>query len=832
MPEEYFKDTRLYLTGFGEVMVRLVTYSSYIFLTIVTAILLLSDIPALYWFASFLLLFLIDRILDFRKGERSIKELERKNKRNVAESLTPSAYRLLSHSFRKSLVTKEKFILILLDELSTRRDVRDMLRRLDISPKELRAKIEEYLGTEKEEQSRKELLAELETLSIGAYKNARVTDERFVEPRNLFSAVAESKDASVQKLLTLFNIVPKDVAEAVVFSRYVRIFSKVRILPSSLGGFVRSKHSLRERAMNRAWTARPTPALDALSVDLTALAKQSRIGFMVGHEKELETLIETVTRPGKPNALLVGQPGAGKSTIIDHLAYKMTKDDVPRALFDKRLVALDIGKILANAKQEDLAGRLQLVVEEILIAGNIVLVIPSIHDLFKTGGDGRVNFIDLLLPIVKSESIPMIGETFPREFKEFIEPRTDFLDQFDVVEVNEVSEAEATRFLIYQSLLLERQFKIFITFNSIRKSVMLAHRYFRSKLLPGSAVSLLKQALAVAHERGLKTLTEEPIMEVAETKSKIPIQRAGKEEAEKLLNLEGLIHERLINQEEAVRAVSGALREYRSGLARQGGPIATFLFVGPTGVGKTELSKILTTIQFGSKDLMLRFDMSEYQDKQSIFRFIGTPDGKKTGELTDAVLKNPYSLVLLDEFEKAHPDILNLFLQVFDDGRLTDSLGRVADFQNTIIIATSNAHSDFIKTEIEKERPIAEIGEDLKKKLTDYFRPELINRFSSIIAFRNLNREEIARVAQILLKEVSDLLMDTNGIELKVEKSALLKVAELGYSPVFGARPLRQVISQKIRGALAEKILKKEIARGNILSVGFEEGDFNFKVVE
>lgn len=832
MQEEYFNDARLYLTGFGEVVIRLVSYSTYILLVVITAVLLLSDIAPLYWFASLLFLFLLDRLIDIGKGERSIEELERKKKRNVAEALTPAAYRLLSHSFRKALLTKEKFILVLLDELAARRDVRNMLRRLDISPKEFRAKLAERLEGEKEPLSKKELVSTVEAIGLAAYRNASETNEEFVEPRNFFSAAAMSSDPSVKRLLTIFNIAPEDVGEAVVFSRYMKRLARVRFLPSSLGGFTHASRSLRKRAMNRAWTARPTPTLDNFSVDLTGLAKRSRIGFMVGHEKEMELLIQTVSRPGKPNALLVGDPGAGKSTLIDHLAYLMTKDEVPKTLFDKRLVALDIGKILANAKQEELAGRLQQVVEEILIAGNIILVIPSIHDLFRTAGGDRMNFIDLLLPIVKNESIPMIGESFPREFKQFIEPRTDFLEQFEVVEVHELDEKESVRFLVYQSLLLERQFRIFITFNAIRRSVALAHRYFHNKLLPGSAVDLMKQALATAHDEGVETLTEEHVMRVAESKSKIPIQRAGKDEAEKLLHLEELIHKRLVNQEEAVKAVSRALREYRSGLTRRGGPIATFLFVGPTGVGKTELSKILTAIQFGSKDLMLRFDMSEYQDKQSIFRFIGTPDGSKTGALTDAVLKNPYSLVLLDEFEKAHPDILNLFLQVFDDGRLTDSLGRVADFQNTIIIATSNAHSEFINTEIEKGRPIVAIGEELKKKLTDYFRPELVNRFSEVIVFRNLNQQEIAKVTKILLREVSELLSETNGIELEVEESALQKIAELGYSPVFGARPLRQVISEKIRGVLAEKILRKEIGRGNRLSVAFEGGAFAFKVVE
>ncbi|MEK7086680.1 MAG: AAA family ATPase, partial [Patescibacteria group bacterium] len=345
------------------------------------------------------------------------------------------------------------------------------------------------------------------------------------------------------------------------------------------------------------------------------------------------------------------------------------------------------------------------------LAGNIVLFVPNIHDLFRTAQNRSLNAIDMLLPVLKNESIPVVGESYPREFKQFIEPRSDFLEQFEVVSVEEISEAEAVRFLIYASLILERKFKVFITFRAVRKAVELAHRYFKNKQLPGSAADLLKQTLAEASHNRLKILTAEMIIGTAERQSKIPIQKASDEEIKKLLGLEVLIHERLINQNVAVASVSRALREYRSGLSRKGGPIAAFLFVGPTGVGKTELSKILAKIQFGSSEEMVRFDMSEYQDKQSIFRFIGTPDGERSGALTDAILAKPYSLILLDEFEKAHPDILNLFLQVFDDGRLTDSLHRTVDFQNTIIIATSNAHSDFIKTEIENGRKIEEMPE-------------------------------------------------------------------------------------------------------------------------
>jgi len=384
--------------------------------------------------------------------------------------------------------------------------------------------------------------------------------------------------------------------------------------------------------------------------------------------------------------------------------------------------------------------------------------------------------------------------------------------------------------LIYDSLILERRYKITISFGAIKQAVILAHKYFRHKQLPSSAEDLLKESLAYASQRRDKLLQADDIIAVAQRKINVPLHGAGKEEAGKLLNLEKIIHERLVDQEEAVKAVSRALREYRSGLSRKGGPIAAFLFVGPTGVGKTELSKILASVQFGSEETMVRFDMTEYQIRESISRFIGSTNGEIAGVLTEAIIQKPYSLVLLDEFEKAHPDILNLFLQVFDDGRLTDSLGRVVDFTNTIIIATSNAHSNFIKESIEAGLNIEKINEELKKKLTEYFRPELLNRFSGIIAFKNLSPKDIEAIAGFQLKSLAKAVSETHGINLNFDAAVVKNIAELGYDPVFGARPLRGVISEKLRSPLAEKILRGEIVRGNSVRIVLENGEIKFIV--
>ncbi|MFA6365303.1 MAG: ATP-dependent Clp protease ATP-binding subunit [Candidatus Paceibacterota bacterium] len=831
MSSLYFNEPRLRLTAFGEFFVRLTAYSLYALLSIGALFLLFSNTKTLRGIALVLGVFLLDRLFHAHEGERAISELSG-DKKNIALTLTPAAYRLVSYAYRKSRMVGHDFHLVLLHSLLERSDIKESLKRLGITSTDFEKRIERVLAEAPQETSTKEeLLSTIESLVIIGYESAVNTGERFMEPRNLFVALSLVGDPQVAKIFELFNLSTESLQEAVIFGKWRKLFFSVRRLPAVLGGFVRGSHAGKKRVMNRAWTARPTPLLDSFSTDLTDLARNERVGLLIGHQREFDVLLQAVARPGKPNALLVGEPGAGKSTMIAHLAFRMVNDDVPPVLFDKRLVSLEINTLIADVVPEELAGRLNRIVNEVLAAGNIVLFIPNIHDLFRTGQAKAINAIDIILPVIKNAGIPVIGETYPREFKQFIEPRTDFLEQFQTVPIEEISEEEALRFLIYTSLLLEKEFKVFITFRAIERAVSLAHKYFREKLLPGSAVDLLKQALEAAQQGKRKILSEDDVVAVAERQSKIPIQEAQEVEAEKLLNLEGFIHEKLVNQEVAVSAVSRALREYRSGMSRKGGPIATFLFVGPTGVGKTELAKILAKIQFGSQDLMLRFDMSEYQDKQNIYSLIGTPDGSKAGSLTEAVLKTPYSLVLLDEFEKAHSDILNLFLQVFDDGRLTDNLGRVVNFQNTIIIATSNAHSELIKTEVENGVAIEDIAIELKKKLTDYFKPELINRFSDIIVFRNLKPEETYSVAKILTKDIINLLRETHGVELVIDDSALKQIAVLGYSPVFGARPLRQVISEKLRSVLAEKILRREITRGDTLTVSFEGETFVWKGV-
>ena len=819
---------------FGRFVVRLIVYCGYMTLLAAIITFLLSDIGWLFWLGILGSLFLIDRLFHLGQAERSLILVNLKNlgsqKINAAKYLTPTGLSILERAYDKALITNSSFFLYLIKFLMENRGIREMIVRFDVSPKEFGQKIEDLLQETAStiKNDRKTLIIQAEDLSKKVFEISLFNYEKFIEPRSFFAALGSVDDKAIIRIFNLFSITPEDLENALVFARFQDKVRWLRRMPTVLGGFAHHPHKVRRRIMNRAWTARPTPDLDKYAVDFTDLAEKQQVGFLIGHKEEYGRLVDILSRPTKPNVLLVGEPGSGKEALVTHLAFKIIKDKVPEPLFDKRLVMLSIGNLISGASSQEISARINKMVEEIISAGNIILYIPDIHNLIKTSGEGHLSAADILAPIFNNDAFPIIGATYPREFKQMIEPQSDFANAFETVRLNEISEDEAIKLLTYDSIILESQYKIIVSFGAIKQAVSLAHKYFRQKLLPSSAEDLLKEALADATQKGDKVLQADDIIAIAERKINIPIHRAGKEEAGKLLNLENIIHQKLIDQEEAVKSVSRSLREYRSGLSRKGGPIAVFLFVGPTGVGKTELSKILTKIQFGSENMMLRFDMSEYQDKQSIFRFIGSPDGKMAGNLTEAAIQKPYSLILLDEFEKAHPDILNLFLQVFDDGRLTDNFGRTVDFTNTIIIATSNAHSEFIKTHIEARTPMETIAEELNKKLTDYFKPELLNRFSGVIAFKTLSRENIEAIAGLHLKDLAQSLEETNGISLDFDEAVVKKIAELGYDPVFGARPLRGVISEKLRSVLAEKILREEIVKGGSVKVILENGEIKF----
>jgi len=812
--QAYFDDSRLRMTIAGRFSVRVLAAIANLVLLGATVACFLSDITRVRAVGIFFVLFLVDRVVHRKEGDLPISELPKNGgKINLAEVTSPAAFSALSRAFDSATFAHENFYLAAAKELMDYPQMEEGLTRLDVSPKEFRQKLEELLHdpASANRGSKEDVEKQIELLAMNAFQGALATGHDFAELTNYFSALAKANDDPIQRLFHIFSIEAGDLEKAMIFSargvRHNRI-------PAMLGGFVLESHRrIHHKIMNRAWTSVPTPMLDRYGEDLTDLARAGSIGFLIGHDMEYERLVETLSRPLNPNVMLVGEAGVGKESIIEHLAFNMVRDNVPQALFDRRLVSLQLQNLVAGAPPEELNKRIKTIVEEINFAGNVILYIPEIHNLVRTSGTAYLSAADALMPIIASNAFPIVGTTYPKEFKQLVEPRSDFTGLFEVVHIEELSESDAEKFLTYEAMVLERSSKITVSFGAVKRAVVLAKKYFRSKLLPSSASELLKSAFVAAEHRGETVLGPERVTAVAETKVNIPMHEAEGAEAEKLLKMEDIIHGRLVDQEEAVKAVAQAIREYRSGLVRKGGPIASFLFVGPTGVGKTELAKILAELQFGSEKMMVRFDMTEYQDKQSFFRFIGTPDGATRGALTDAILEKPYSLILLDEFEKAYPDILNLFLQVLDDGRLTDNLGRTVDFTNTIIIATSNAHSDIINDALAKGESMSDIAEYLRTRLVDVFKPELLNRFSKIIIFKNLEPKVLSKIVEFNLREIIDAMKE-QGIFLEFDPAAILQLAKLGYDPQFGARPLRRVIDDKVRAPLSEAVLSKKVAKG------------------
>lgn len=786
-------------------------------------------------FALLILLFLGDLLIQRIRGERQItgqliEELSRGKTMNVAQHFRASAKGVLEQAIQSAEIERgAPLILFIIKELADTPEIVYGFTRLGIERRkflnELVNKIESVqpeIGACSDNKERKKaMLEEISALGKAAFEEAAAFGETNVSPTALFLGTLNLNSPHLAEFFARFNFSATDFRNAVILGRLARgLGMRMARRRAAVG-----RKKITHRVINRAWTSRPTPTLDQFSEDLTALARKNLIGFMVGHHDKYRTLINTLARTAKNNALLVGAEGVGKDTIVGHLAFQITRDEIPPKLFDRRLVKLSITSLTSNIKSPgELQARIEAIVNEIILAGNIVLYLPDIHALKLTTAGQGLSAFDTLKPIFQASLIPTVGASNPQSYRTIIEQDTDFKVLFDKIDVPELSPDEALTLLTYESWLLEACEQITISYPALRKTVELAHRYLRQKPLPASAVDLLHEAIAETKNRREKVLTETIVAEIVGYKTKIPVERPKEREVELLLNLEEKIHERLINQEEAVRQVASAMRQYRAGLAREKGPIATFLFAGPTGVGKTELAKTLAEIYFGGESDLVRFDMSEYKDTKSIWNFIGSPDGAVSGALIEAIKAKPFAVLLLDEFEKAHKDILELFLPIFDEGYATSSLGERVDLKSMIIIATSNAHSNLIKTEVEKGTPFEEIVALLKKRLTEYFKPELINRFDTIIAFRQLTEKEIEKIAKLQLGALVRRLAEDQGIIINIDSSVAPHIAKLGWDPVYGARPLRGVIREQIRETLAQKILKNDLTRGSRATIALKDG--------
>lgn len=566
--------------------------------------------------------------------------------------------------------------------------------------------------------------------------------------------------------------------------------------------------------MDRAYTAIATPALNQFSMDLTLMAKWGRIGLCIAQDKQINEVFEA-WESGKDGVILIGPPGVGKRNLAEGIAQLMVKEDVPKIIRDKRLVELDISRLISGSSAAEAQARLMMALDEVAMAGNIVLYLENVESLMgiTSGGEQSLELSDILANFVSKKLFYCLATSTEDNFARYVEARP-IGNVLAKLVCNEPEINEAIQILESKIGHLEGKYRVFFTYQSIKQAIVFSQKYIHDKYLPEKAIDVLDAAaVKVLNERGEgASVNKDDIAVVVSSKANIPVTSVTSDESQKLLHLEEKIHERMVGQEEAVDSIAASLRRARAQMREDKRPIASFLFLGPTGVGKTELAKTVAEVYFGQENCMVRIDMSEYQHADSVDKMIGHIDGT-LGFLTEAVRRMPFSLLLLDEIEKAHPNILNLFLQVLDDGRLTDGQGRTVDFTNCIIIATSNVGSVYIQEQISAGNNIENIKKTIvNEHLTSVMKPELINRFDGVIVFKPLTMDNVCLIAQLMLKKVAKMLED-KGIGLKVYREGLEKLAQDGFDPKFGARPLRRIIQEKVENQIANKLLAGEMKR-------------------
>ncbi|MDD5527829.1 MAG: ATP-dependent Clp protease ATP-binding subunit [Patescibacteria group bacterium] len=568
--------------------------------------------------------------------------------------------------------------------------------------------------------------------------------------------------------------------------------------------------------MDRAYTAVATPLLNNFGYDLTLAAKWGRLQLCVARAKEITAVFDAL-KSGANGVLLTGQDGVGKKTIIEGIAREMvTEENVPDFMRDKRLIELDVARLVSGATAADAEARLLTIIDEINRAGNIILFIDNLENIIgiTAGAEGSLELSEVLATQLEKGLLRCLATASDQNYSQHVE-KSAIGRTMTRLKIAEPDKDQAIQILESKIGYLEARNNIFFSYNAIEAAVELSAKFIHEKSLPEKAIEILEKTAvkAAGEHKGERHICDKnDIALIINQLTEIPVQDLGEQEGEKLLNLEEEIHKYMVDQEEAVDMVANSLRRARTEMREGKRPIASFLFLGPTGVGKTELAKTISRVYFNKKDLLVRLDMSEYQEEDSIKKMIGDSDGTK-GYLTEAVRQKPFSLILLDEFEKANPKIFNLFLQVMDDGRLTDGQGQTIDFTNSIVIATSNAGSNYIEDEIIKNTPIEQIKNSLiNEQLSRIMRPELINRFDGIIVFKPLSEKDTVAIARLMLADVAGMLK-AKGMELEISDAGLAEIARLGYDPKFGARPLRRLIQDKIEDEIAKKILGNELAR-------------------
>ncbi len=641
-----------------------------------------------------------------------------------------------------------------------------------------------------------------------------------------------------------------------------------------------------------------TPTLDSLARDLTQTARDQGLDPVVGREKEIERVIQVLSRRTKNNPVLIGEPGVGKTAIAEGLAQRIINNEIPETLRDKRVMTLDMGTVVAGTKYRgEFEDRLKKIMDEIRQAGNVVLFIDELHTLIGAGGaEGAIDASNILKPALARGELQCIGATTLDEYRKYIEKDAALERRFQPIKVDEPSQEEAIQILKGLRDRYEAHHRVKIGDEAIDAAVKLSDRYIPDRFMPDKAIDLIDEAASKVRlhaytippnlketekeleeirkekdaavqsqefekaaalrdkEQKLKNaldqtkrewkekqgqtdseVTPHDIAQVVANWTGIPVVQMEQEETERLLNMESILHERVIGQDEAVKSISRAIRRARAGLKDPKRPIGSFIFLGPTGVGKTELARALAAAMFGDEDAMIRIDMSEYMEKHSTSRLVGSPPGyvgyDEGGQLTEKVRRKPYSVVLFDEIEKAHPEVFNILLQVLEDGRLTDSKGRTVDFRNTIIIMTSNVGQDMIRknsslgftvnqTEANYESMKTKVMDELKRT----FRPEFLNRIDEVIVFHSLEQHHIKEIVSLMAADIQKRLHE-QGIDFSLTEEAKDFISKTGFDPQYGARPLRRALQKEIEDRLSEELLKGNIQKGDALKIGLENNE-------
>lgn len=731
---------------------------------------------------------------------------------DVAQFFSNAAFHILEDAFllaRKFSHAEVRAIHVLASLLGVQ-DVRVAFVRLGIPIAEVQKRL--AIAFSKIPKGETMLSREYERLALRAFSGAIATDMQHVLPVHLLQVMCREETEAYDVLYDI-GIDDTKITNTILWIIFERASSK-QYQTWRLAAMKKPKG-----VMNRSYTAVATPLLDSVSRDLTQTARVGGLSLTIGREQEFEEIFR-IFETGSLGVVLVGFPGVGKRSIIQGIAARMASEEVPEILQDKRFVELSLPALVGSAgRQGELEDRLMRIMNEIIRAGNVVLFIENIENIIglSTEGSRNLDAADVFAQTMERARIPIIATSEPVPYRKTVEG-SPLMSVMQKVSIQEVDQNGAIQILEGKANYIEYEHDVIFTYGAIEKSVQLSSRYFHEQYLPEKAVNLLQEVASyVASAKGKNSfVTGEDVASIVSQRANVPVTQVTEEESEKLLHLEDRMHGRVIGQHEAVVAVASALRRARAELRDQKRPIANFLFLGPTGVGKTELAKTVADVYFGDENAMIRLDMSEYQDRTSIHRLIGVPGEASGGYLTESVRTNPFSLVLLDELEKAHPDILNVFLQVMDDGRLTDVVGRTIDFTNTILIATSNAGSNYIQDQIRAKASVERIKQGLlNQELKNYFRPEFLNRFDAVVVFKPLTLPEIVEIVKLLLGQVAKRLED-KGITLHATDSAVKEIADIGFDPVFGARPLRRTIQERVDNALAQALLTRQIGRRDV----------------